>query len=166
MSCDDKLLVLWLIKQLLLWTLLRALQVRVSVLRQQRHARVVYVLQVLVSSTSLRHVRVACVMCRQRHARVVHVLQVLDLRWGSDDDWDEWNTDRDLCLREIIECQRLSAGPNFVVRTYVRRCTRSVVVRTYMYVTLDYTYLVNIECLRILFCHCKVHEYIMTSSKF
>ena len=136
MSCDDKLLVLWLIKQLLLWTLLRALQVRVSVLRQQRHARVVY------------------------------VLQVLDLRWGSDDDWDEWNTDRDLCLREIIECQRLSAGPNFVVRTYVRRCTRSVVVRTYMYVTLDYTYLVNIECLRILFCHCKVHEYIMTSSKF
>ena len=54
------------------------LQVLASCVRQ-RHARVVHVLQVLVSSTSLHYERVAgaCIMCRQRHARVVHVLQVL-----------------------------------------------------------------------------------------
>ena len=40
---------------------------------------------------------------------------MVDPRWGSDEDWDEWSTDRDLCLREVIECKRLSAGPNFVV---------------------------------------------------
>ena len=41
--------------------------------------------------------------------------QVLDLRWGVTDDIINDHQVSQLCLDEIVNCQRLSCGPNFVV---------------------------------------------------
>ena len=42
--------------------------------------------------------------------------QVLELRWGVTDDVINDHQVSQLCLDEIVNCQNLSCGPNFVVR--------------------------------------------------
>ena len=42
--------------------------------------------------------------------------QVLDLRWGVTDDVINDHQVSQLCLDEVVNCQKLSCGPNFVVR--------------------------------------------------
>ena len=51
--------------------------------------------------------------------RVVHDvtrLQVVDMRWGIREEAEDDHTTAETCLKEIEACQRLSTGPNFVVR--------------------------------------------------
>ena len=43
-------------------------------------------------------------------------MQVVDPRWNNDVDWDEWDDDRQLSLKEIVNCKEESIGPTFVVR--------------------------------------------------
>ena len=43
-------------------------------------------------------------------------LQVVDPRWNNDVDWDEWDEDRELSLKEILKCKQEWVGPTFVVR--------------------------------------------------
>ena len=43
--------------------------------------------------------------------------QVVDMRWGVPDEAVDKHLTSDLCLHEIKVCQRLSAGPTFVVST-------------------------------------------------
>lgn len=41
--------------------------------------------------------------------------QVVDMRWGVRDEATDDHMTTELCMREIMNCQRLSMGPNFVV---------------------------------------------------
>ena len=41
--------------------------------------------------------------------------QVVDMRWGVTDEAVNEHLTSKLCIREIKNCQRISAGPNFVV---------------------------------------------------
>ncbi len=41
--------------------------------------------------------------------------QLVDLRWGEREEWFDNSLERDLFLKEISDCQNLSAGPCFVV---------------------------------------------------
>lgn len=43
------------------------------------------------------------------------IFQVVDMRWGVRDEATDDHMTTELCMREIINCQRLSMGPNFVV---------------------------------------------------
>ena len=49
---------------------------------------------------------------------VKRAFQVVDMRWGVRDEATDDHMTTDLCIREIQNCQRLSMGPNFVVRSY------------------------------------------------
>jgi hypothetical protein len=50
--------------------------------------------------------------CRERGLE----FQVVDMRWGVRDESTDDHKTADLCMNEIDNCQRLSLGPNFVVR--------------------------------------------------
>lgn len=43
-------------------------------------------------------------------------LKVVDMRWGVRDEATDDHMTTQLCMNEIYNCQRLSMGPNFVVR--------------------------------------------------
>ncbi|XP_068248399.1 NACHT and WD repeat domain-containing protein 2 [Palaemon carinicauda] len=49
--------------------------------------------------------------CREKHGLE---FQVVDMRWGVRDEATDDHLTTDLCMNEIINCQRLSMGPNFV----------------------------------------------------
>ncbi|CAL4190550.1 unnamed protein product, partial [Meganyctiphanes norvegica] len=49
--------------------------------------------------------------CREKHGLE---FQVVDMRWGVRDEATDDHLTTDLCMTEIINCQRLSMGPNFV----------------------------------------------------
>ena len=51
--------------------------------------------------------------CRERGLE----FQVVDMRWGVRDESTDDHKTADLCMNEIDNCQRLSLGPNFVVRS-------------------------------------------------
>ena len=55
------------------------------------------------------------------------MLQVVDMRWGVRDEATDDHMTTELCMREIANCQRLSMGPNFVVRVSasIARCVSS-----------------------------------------
>lgn len=40
------------------------------------------------------------------------------MRWGVRDEATDDHMTTELCMREIVNCQRLSMGPNFVVCTF------------------------------------------------
>ncbi len=42
----------------------------------------------------------------------------LDMRWGITDDATNDHVTETLCMQEVTNCQRLSLGPNFVVRSF------------------------------------------------
>lgn len=46
----------------------------------------------------------------------VVVLQIVDMRWGIREEAEDDHTTTETCLKEIEACQKLSTGPNFVVR--------------------------------------------------
>ncbi|CAH1788936.1 unnamed protein product [Owenia fusiformis] len=50
--------------------------------------------------------------CREKHGLE---FQVVDMRWGVRDEATEDHMTTELCMQEILNCQRLSMGPNFVV---------------------------------------------------
>lgn len=50
------------------------------------------------------------------------VLQVVDMRWGVPEHASDNHSTTDLCINEILKCQELSAGPNFVVRDLSAYC--------------------------------------------
>ena len=50
------------------------------------------------------------------------------MRWGIREEADDNHTTIETCLREIEACQKLSIGPNFVVRTI----TESDIVHVYI----------------------------------
>ena len=41
--------------------------------------------------------------------------QVVDMRWGVRDEATDDHMTSELCMREIIDCQKFSTGPNFIV---------------------------------------------------
>ena len=41
--------------------------------------------------------------------------QVVDMRWGVRDESTDDHMTTELCMRELRACQKLSAGPNFIV---------------------------------------------------
>ena len=43
------------------------------------------------------------------------------MRWGVRDDATDAHMTTELCLREIIACQEISVGPNFVVSIWIDR---------------------------------------------
>ena len=45
--------------------------------------------------------------------------QVVDMRWGVTDDVINDHQVSQLCINEIVTCQQISCGPNFVVRVYL-----------------------------------------------
>lgn len=45
--------------------------------------------------------------------------QVVDMRWGVRDEATDDHMTTELCMKEIQNCQRLSMGPNFVVRILI-----------------------------------------------
>ena len=49
--------------------------------------------------------------CQQRGLE----FQVVDMRWGVRDEATADHKTSELCMQEIRNCQRLTAGPNFVV---------------------------------------------------
>jgi len=44
------------------------------------------------------------------------MFQVVDMRWGVRDEATDDHMTTTLCMQEIDNCQRLSIGPNFIVR--------------------------------------------------
>lgn len=54
--------------------------------------------------------------CREKHGLE---FQVVDMRWGVRDEATDDHKTTELCMQEIDNCQRVSVGPNFVVRIYV-----------------------------------------------
>ena len=55
--------------------------------------------------------------CRERGLE----FQVVDMRWGVRDESTDDHKTADLCMNEIDNCQRLSLGPNFVVRSLKKK---------------------------------------------
>ena len=51
--------------------------------------------------------------CKSSHGLEFHVI---DMRWGVRDEATDDHMTSQLCMAEIEACQRLSVGPNFVVR--------------------------------------------------
>ena len=51
--------------------------------------------------------------CREKHGLE---FQVVDMRWGVRDEATDDHKTTELCMQEIDNCQRVSVGPNFVVR--------------------------------------------------
>ena len=43
--------------------------------------------------------------------------QVVDMRWGVRDESTDDHMTTELCMRELRACQKLSTGPNFIVRS-------------------------------------------------
>ena len=43
----------------------------------------------------------------------------MDMRWGVPEQASDNHSTTELCLQEIIKCQEVSVGPNFVVRTHI-----------------------------------------------
>ena len=43
-------------------------------------------------------------------------VQAVDMRWGVPAQANDDHTITDLCIEEIVNCQKYSIGPNFVVR--------------------------------------------------
>ena len=41
--------------------------------------------------------------------------QVVDMRWGIRDEATDDHMTTELCVREIVNCQQISMGPNFMV---------------------------------------------------
>jgi hypothetical protein len=60
--------------------------------------------------------------CRERGLE----FQVVDMRWGVRDESTDDHKTADLCMNEIDNCQRLSLGPNFVVRSLKKKFKRSL----------------------------------------
>ena len=59
--------------------------------------------------------------------------QVVDMRWGVRDEATDDHMTTELCMKEIYACQRLSTGPNFIVRIdvlYIVSQLASSVVKT------------------------------------
>lgn len=52
----------------------------------------------------------------QQSMSIIWMFQVVDMRWGVRDEATDDHMTSYLCLNEIDNCQRLSLGPNFVVR--------------------------------------------------
>ena len=50
--------------------------------------------------------------CQQRGLE----FQVVDMRWGVRDEATADHKTNELCVQEIKNCQRLTPGPNFIVR--------------------------------------------------
>ena len=48
--------------------------------------------------------------------------QVVDMRWGVTDDVINDHQVSQLCINEIVTCQQLSCGPNFVVSAFYLFC--------------------------------------------
>lgn len=44
------------------------------------------------------------------------IFKVVDMRWGVRDEATDDHMTTELCMKEIENCQRLSMGPNFVVK--------------------------------------------------
>lgn len=44
--------------------------------------------------------------------------QVVDMRWGIRNQATDDHMTTELCLHELRECQKLSKGPNFIVRKF------------------------------------------------
>ena len=42
--------------------------------------------------------------------------QVVDMRWGVRDEATDDHMTSELCMKELKACQKLSTGPNFIVR--------------------------------------------------
>ena len=51
--------------------------------------------------------------CREKHGLE---FQVVDMRWGVRDEATDDHKTTELCMQEIDNCQRVSVGPNFVVK--------------------------------------------------
>ena len=41
--------------------------------------------------------------------------QIVDMRWGVRDENISYHQTSDICVQEILNCQRLSLGPSFIV---------------------------------------------------
>ncbi|XP_012943969.1 NACHT and WD repeat domain-containing protein 2 [Aplysia californica] len=50
--------------------------------------------------------------CREKHGLE---FQVVDMRWGVRDEATDDHMTTKLCMQEIVNCQRVSMGPNFIV---------------------------------------------------
>ena len=50
--------------------------------------------------------------CQQRG----YDFQVVDMRWGVRDEATDDHMTSELCMKELKACQKLSTGPNFIVR--------------------------------------------------
>ena len=50
--------------------------------------------------------------CQQRGLE----FEVVDMRWGVRDESISSHLTSDICIEEIVNCQKLSLGPMFVVR--------------------------------------------------
>ena len=53
--------------------------------------------------------------CREKHGLE---FQVVDMRWGVRDEATDDHKTTELCMQEIDNCQRVSVGPNFVVKFF------------------------------------------------
>ena len=54
------------------------------------------------------------------HCRKIgYEFQVVDMRWGVRDEATDDHMGTELCLKELKLCQKLSTGPNFVVRSSI-----------------------------------------------
>ena len=42
--------------------------------------------------------------------------QIVDMRWGVRDEATDDHMTSELCMKELEMCQKLSTGPNFIVR--------------------------------------------------
>lgn len=62
-------------------------------------------------------IRDAFPVLQQQCAELGLDFQVVDLRWGVTDEVINDHQVSAVCLSEIATCQRVSVGPNFVVRT-------------------------------------------------
>ena len=59
--------------------------------------------------------------CREKHGLE---FQVVDMRWGVRDEATDDHKTTELCMQEIDNCQRVSVGPNFVVRSCTSKGSR------------------------------------------
>lgn len=56
----------------------------------------------------------------KEHCRKIgYEFQVVDMRWGIRDEATDDHMTTELCLKELRLCQKLSTGPNFVVRHFL-----------------------------------------------
>ena len=55
--------------------------------------------------------------------------QFVDMRWGIPSIASEYHDTTDLCLKEIVNCRKVSVGPNFIVCALLIACFFVVVVK-------------------------------------